>query len=98
MTRQFSLTSLAGLGEAAERLSEEMTKKRGYVSDESQHADEQDIVAPPVVRSRRERAVKARLRNDTAGPSSYTDSGSGDHYSPVNITDTPRSVHYLLEK
>ena len=69
-----------------------MGKKRGYSLEQSEQAEGQEAMIPPVVRSRRERAVRVRLRNEHGGPSSHTDSGSGDHYSPVNVTDTARSA------
>ena len=66
-----------------------MSRKRGYASEESQLLGE-DATQPPAVRSRRERAVKARLRAEDEGPSSSPDSGSGDHFDPVNVTEEPR--------
>ena len=74
-----------------------MTSKRGYASEESQLLGE-DATQPPIVRSRRDRAVKARLRAEDEGPSSSPDSGSGDHYDPVNVTEVPRcgSLHLIL--
>ena len=67
-------------------------RKRGYASEESHLGAEGDASLPPVVRSRRDRTVKARMRGNEDNQSSFTDSGSGDHYSPVNVTDAPRQV------
>jgi hypothetical protein len=69
-----------------------MGRKRNYDSDaESLDNGGFHNESMPAVRSRRERVVKAKLRGDDEDrTSSHTDSGSGDHYSPVNVTDVPR--------
>ena len=66
-----------------------MGKKRVHEPDKLDDTSEGGVQAP-VVRSRRERAVKARLRNDEDQPSSNTDSGSGDYFSPTNISEPAR--------
>lgn len=72
-----------------------MGKKRGPTFDESDLAYKEDLTLPPVVRSRRERAVKSRLRSSEEN-TSHTDSGSGEHFSPLNVTEAPRWENFVV--
>lgn len=69
-----------------------MEIKEAYDSAEPNHGQESAHPLPPVVRSRRERVSRVRMRSDNEGHASQTDSGSGDHFSPTNVTEVIRSA------